>query len=49
MLARVCVSYPWSPAFGRAPQKILSLRRFGDDQIVTLAKLVIENAPPSRS
>ncbi|NRP71292.1 Phytochrome-like protein cph2 [Ensifer psoraleae] len=27
-----------------APAEILSLRRFGDDQIVTLAKLVIENA-----
>ncbi|MCA1403464.1 GGDEF domain-containing protein [Ensifer sp. IC3342] len=26
------------------PAEILSLRRFGDDQIVTLAKLVIENA-----
>ncbi len=27
-----------------APAELLSLRRFGDDQIVTLAKLVIENA-----
>ncbi|MDK1384679.1 EAL domain-containing protein [Sinorhizobium sp. 8-89] len=27
-----------------APAEILSLRRFGDEQIVTLAKLVIENA-----
>ncbi|WP_457659641.1 EAL domain-containing protein [Sinorhizobium medicae] len=27
-----------------APAEVLSLRRFGDDQIVTLAKLVIENA-----
>lgn len=27
-----------------APAEILSLRRFGDDQIVTLAKLVVENA-----
>ncbi|WP_331373663.1 GGDEF domain-containing protein [Sinorhizobium chiapasense] len=27
-----------------APAETLSLRRFGDDQIVTLAKLVIENA-----
>ncbi|MCA1366585.1 GGDEF domain-containing protein [Bradyrhizobium sp. BRP14] len=27
-----------------APAEVLSLRRFGDDQIITLAKLVIENA-----
>ncbi|MQW87239.1 GGDEF domain-containing protein [Sinorhizobium saheli] len=27
-----------------APVEVLSLRRFGDDQIITLAKLVIENA-----
>ncbi|WEX78302.1 GGDEF domain-containing protein [Sinorhizobium numidicum] len=27
-----------------APAEVLSLRRFGDEQIVTLAKLVIENA-----
>ena len=32
------------PGMSAAPAEMLSLRRFGDDQIVTLAKLAIENA-----
>jgi diguanylate cyclase (GGDEF)-like protein len=32
------------PGMPAAPAEVLSLRRFGDDQIITLAKLVIENA-----